>query len=229
MPISTAHNGAVSDRSKLAVSFNIDHIVVTAFDIGGASIAQTVTNGGTAGTGTGSNPALPVSLIGLEAGGRIELSMQLTFADTGGSQRATGGNLILMGSNEAAFGGAPGHVINMLSHHENPEHPIAQGDLTGSIGFFQEARNGTFGFAEPYATTFPGPGGVTVVAGQQFIPDGSFDRLLIRPEEIVEGGALESIGQFRLERESIFCVDEKTGVYMQGPTDNFTFNIRITP
>ena len=229
MPINTAHNGAVSDRSKLAVSFNIDHIVVAAFDISNASITQTVTNGGTAGTGTLSNPVLPISAIGLEEGGRIELSMAITFGDTGGSKRIAGGDLVLMGSNEANFGGQPGHVFNMISHHENPEHPIAQGDITGSIGFFEEARNGTWGFGEPYASPYPGPGGVVVVAGQQAIPDGSFERLRIRPEEVVEGGAPESIGQFRIERESIFCVDQNTGVYMQGPTDNFTFNIRIVP
>ena len=229
MPINTAHNGAVSDRSKPAVSFTIDHIVVTAFDGGGISIAQLVANGGTAGTGTGSSPVLPVSSIGLEQGGRIELSMAITFGDTGGSKRIAGGDLFLMGTNEYLLGGAPGHVFNMLSHHENPEHPIAQGDITGSIGFFEQARNGTWGFAEAYASPYPAPGGEVVVAGQQATPDGSFERLMIRPEEVVEGGAVESIGQFRIERESIFCIDQNTGVYMVGPTDNFTFNIRIIP
>lgn len=228
MPISVAHNGAVSDRSKLAVTFTIDHVIVEAYDISNSLISQNVTNGGTAGLGSGPSPALPLAVVGEDNGGRMELALAITVSNTGGSKRATGGGLVLAMANEIS-NGSPGQVINMLSHHENPEHPIAQGDLTGSIGYFQDARDGTWGWDGPYAAPYPRPGGANLVGGQQTTTLGSSDILRIQPEEITEGGALESIGQFRIERESLYVYDEKTGAYMVGPSDNFTFNIRIIP
>ena len=137
--------------------------------------------------------------------------------------------MTIMMTSEINFDGAPGQVINMLSHHENPEHPIGQGDLTGSIGYFQDARDGTWGWDGPYAAPYPRPGGASITAGQQTTTLGSSDILRIVPEEITEGGALESIGQFRIERESLYVFDPKTGAYKLGPSDNFTFNIRIVP
>ena len=56
MPISVAHNGAVSDRSKPNVTFTIDHVIVEAYDSGNNMVPQNVVNGGTAGLGSGPSP-----------------------------------------------------------------------------------------------------------------------------------------------------------------------------
>ena len=228
MPINTAHNGAVSDRSKPAVSFNIDHIVVTAHDIGGMQISQTVTNGGTAGSGSPSNPVLPYSIVGIDQGGFISMEMAITFGDTGGSKRPAGGSLVILTTDEYVFG-TPGQVIQMLTHQENPNHPNAGIDeMVGSIGFFQDALSGNFGWDEPYYVPVPRPGGDNALAGAQnlfIIPD----MLMITAEEILEGGQPESTGQFQVDRGTIHVIDLNTGVYVRGPQDNFTFNIRIVP
>jgi len=229
MPINTAHNGAVSDRSKPAVSFTIDHIIVTAHDAGGNTISQNVTNGGTAGDGSPSNPVLPFGVVGIDQGGFITMEVAITFGDTGGSKRPAGGSLVMLTVDEYEFEGPPGQVVQMLTHHENPNHPNAGIDeMVGSIGFFQDAQGGAYGWDAPYYVPFPRGGGSPALAGAQ----GQFpipDMLMITAEEILEGGQPESIGQFQFDRGTIHVIDLNTGVYVQGPQDNFTFNIRIVP
>ena len=94
MPINTGHNGAVSDRSKVAITFTIDEVQITAEDMGGNPLDL------------GAGPGAPITLVsgqtlGVDAGtpfslgaaggpgqGFLNFNWVFSATQSGGSKRA---------------------------------------------------------------------------------------------------------------------------------------------
>lgn len=238
MPISTAHNGAVSDRSKVAISYRIDEVKITAQDMGGNPLDL------------GAGPGAPITLVsgqtlGVDAGtpfslgaaggpgqGFLIFNWVFTPSQSGGSKRAAGANLYCV--NVGIYGGGAATVgVVAATHSGNPNNPYIGQTIDGlpgegrhSIGRWGDQNHGN----EYDSGIDDGQyGALALVSGTSTAPFAMQDRFIITGDPIDGGGMLDATGQFKVMDDQLIAGDLITGAYVLGPNDGFTFNVKIVP
>jgi len=247
MPINIAHNGAVSDRSKRegpgAISFSFTGVSIMAMgnsgplDLGaGVGFEAKIGPGQTLGVDPILGTSTPTNAVSIGAlGGPGVGFLNFTFHMLGdgglGSKRTTQYKTFGITTATEYDGDPLSSQLEFLTSHQNPANPYLnqfidgiEGEVRHSIG-----RWGNEDFGNEYQSTFPRPGGSQISRGDPPFETnfGVRDDFIIFCDAISEGGQSDATGIFRINRGGLVVFDEFTGQYLEVPTNDFEFSIKV--
>ncbi len=238
MPISTAHNGAVSDRSKLAITFQIDSLQITAETMGGNPLdigagpggPITLASGQTLGVDAGT--PFSVGTAGGPGQGVLVFNWVFSATQSGGSMRATGADLYCV--NVGVYEGMDATAgMRAETHSASPSNPYIGSTIDGMPG--EERHSIGVWSGQFHGNEFDSGiddaqhGVLQLTSGAATAPFPQRDRFTITGEPVIAHGMPDAIGHFKVFDAALIAGDLKTGAYAIGPNDGFTFSVKIIP